>query len=391
MAGPSVPQPDHRTPESAAPFHLHVVRWRGVAHSIALVNQWQLLAFAERTDVQLTAADAPLLKKWTPSTGLFNAEQERRLGLIPALASDAHVDAELRVFGPSDVTEPNDQRRLLVFAVGEFRGVPMGVLGASSLDVVNPRNRLSMVVPSSWVREHLFELGVRPERIEVVPHGAAPVFRPNNDARARLRQGLKLDRFTFLNIGVMTRNKGIVTLLNAFGRLLARGLPARLILKGNDTLYDSKAWLNGSISEMDPEVRELALQNLTYLGQAAGMDDMAALYNAADAYVSPYLAEGFNLPVLEAAATGLPIICTSGGPTDDFTTDEFRRGIDGRLTSADGRTFLQPDADHLLELMSAMVTDAEFQRQARVAGPAHVDRGYRWEHAADRLLAIART
>ena len=149
MVGPSVPQPDHRTPVSTAPFHLHVVGWRGVAHSIALVNQWQLLAFAERTDVQLTAADAPLLKKWKPSTGLFNAEQEQRLGLIPALAPDEHVDAELRVFGPSDVTEPSDSRRMLVFAVAEFRGVPMGVRGASSLDVVNPRDRLSMVVPSS--------------------------------------------------------------------------------------------------------------------------------------------------------------------------------------------------------------------------------------------------
>ena len=225
----------------------------------------------------------------------------------------------------------------------------------------------------------------------MVPHGAAPVFRPHDAARARLRQGLKLDRFTFLNIGAMTSNKGMVLLLNAFGRLLARGLPARLILKGNDTLYDSKAWLNSSISDMDPGVRELALRNLTYLGQAAGMDDMAALYNAADAYVSPYLAEGFNLPVLEAAATGLPIICTNGGPTDDFTTGDFRRGIDSRLTSAGGRTFLKPDENHLLELMSAMVTDTEFQRQARVAGPAHVDREYRWERAADRLLAIART
>ena len=50
---------------------------------------------------------------------------------------------------------------------------------------------------------------------------------------------------------------------------------------------------------------------------------MAELYQVADAYVTPYACEGFNLPALEAAACGLPLICTRGGPTDEFTTADF--------------------------------------------------------------------
>ena len=45
---------------------------------------------------------------------------------------------------------------------------------------------------------------------------------------------------------------------------------------------------------------------------------MAALYNLADAYVTPYHAEAFNMPALEAAACGVPLIVPRGGPTDDF-------------------------------------------------------------------------
>jgi glycosyltransferase involved in cell wall biosynthesis len=49
---------------------------------------------------------------------------------------------------------------------------------------------------------------------------------------------------------------------------------------------------------------------------------MAQFYHAADAYVAPYRAEGFNLPVLEACACGTPSSAPSG-PTDDFMKEDF--------------------------------------------------------------------
>ena len=46
--------------------------------------------------------------------------------------------------------------------------------------------------------------------------------------------------------------------------------------------------------------------------------EMAALYRACDVLVHPYRGEGFAMPVLEAMASGLPVIHTAGGPTDEF-------------------------------------------------------------------------
>jgi len=118
------------------------------------------------------------------------------------------------------------------------------------------------------------------------------------------------------------------------------------------------------------------------------------LYQAADAYVSPYLAEGFNLPVLEAAACGLPVICTKGGPTDDFTHPDFALQIESKFTpmTFENESFfiLAPDVNHLIALMAAIVEKPEIAARARNSGPNFVARGFTWKHAVDNLLDVFR-
>jgi glycosyltransferase involved in cell wall biosynthesis len=45
------------------------------------------------------------------------------------------------------------------------------------------------------------------------------------------------------------------------------------------------------------------------------------LFNAADLYISPYLAEGFNLTVLEALSAGLPVLVPETGSTREYIND----------------------------------------------------------------------
>src|SRR5205807_2926158 len=103
---------------------------------------------------------------------------------------------------------------------------------------------------------------------------------------------------------------------------------ARLVLKGMDQLYDSKGFLLRNLQTLSTGDQQVVLERMKYIGDSLSHQAMAMLYQVADVYVSPYRAEGFNLPVLEAAACGIPIICTHGGPTDDFVTDEFARRIE---------------------------------------------------------------
>ena len=129
---------------------------------------------------------------------------------------------------------------------------------------------------------------------------------------------------------------------------------------------------------------------MTYVGDSLSHQDMAMLYQVADAYVSPYRAEGFNLPVLEAAACGIPIICTRGGPTDDFVTGEFARRIESRksVTAIDGRhaSGLDPSLEHLIVLMTSAIEDSLWRKHAAEAGPRHVRASYTWDCAVDTLI-----
>jgi glycosyltransferase involved in cell wall biosynthesis len=119
---------------------------------------------------------------------------------------------------------------------------------------------------------------------------------------------------------------------------------------------------------------------------------MADLIRAADCYVSPYLAEGFNMPVLEAAACGTPVICTAGGPTDEFTDASSTWRI--RSTPVGVRVFggkigeaLKPDLDHLVELMRAALDDRERSRRIGLAAASHVAGNYTWDLVTDRLVS----
>ena len=196
--------------------------------------------------------------------------------------------------------------------------------------------------------------------------------------------------FVFLNVGGMFGNKGIDLLLRGFAEVRRKFPYARLVLKGMDHLYDSRALLHQSIRTLSAGDQQLVLQRMTYLGDSLSHSAMATLYQIADAYVSPYRAEGFNLPVLEAAACGIPIICTRGGPTDDFVTDEFARRIESgkSVITIDGRhaSRLDPSLEHLIALMTSVIEDSRWRKQAAEAGPRHVRMNYTWDCAVDTLI-----
>jgi glycosyltransferase involved in cell wall biosynthesis len=179
-------------------------------------------------------------------------------------------------------------------------------------------------------------------------------------------------------------------LARAFGEVHRKYPHARLLLKGIDTLYNSKAMLFGKLEALLASEKQRIVQNTRYIGAPFSFRGMARLYQAADVFVSPYRAEGFNLPVLEAAACGLPVICTRGGPTDDFVTDAFARKINSRKTMfiSEGRACyrLDPDVEHLTALMMSAIEDIAWRKRALASGPAHVRGNYTWDILADRLI-----
>ena len=374
--------------------------WRHIVHSFAVANQFLCLELLRRAPgVRLFFRDAPYQSPlWQATTGIFGAEAETALRSIPPPPPELRPDVELRIEFPYDLLRPSRAARTFVFGTAEFLAVsPIYIAGGMTFAEAQSGSGATLLAPSNWSKRGFVRSGAAEEKVVVVPLGFDPaIFGPATAAlrkRTREEMGFRPEEFVFLHAGAMTSNKGLRFLLPAFAQLLLVHPNARLVLKGSDALYQSRNHIESQLGELEPRIAQAVLNRLTYLDEQLSFADMARLYQASDCYIAPYVAEGFNLPVLEAAACGAPVICTAGGPTDDFVSDEFALRIKSTLQALDvpgqpEAMGLLPDLRHLVQLMLRMTGDAGFRATARDIGPRWVRERFTWERVTDSLLRV---
>ena len=374
---------------------LLVEGWRLIPHSYALVAQSHCLCLLQDHEVELRFVDLPYyFDRWRRTRGVFTAEQEASLAGLRAPEPDFLPQATLTMRPERpDFSAPRSGRRF-AFGTAEYRVLAeenrSGLRSAAEVP-----DTVSMVTPSRWSALAYERFGLPRERIHVVPHGIDPaVVRPDAAARNAAREALGLrDAFVYLSVGAMTWNKGPDVLLAAFARIAETEPEARLFLKGADALYPSRAMVRSVLDDLSARARETVAARLIYNGDTYSARMMADLLRAADSYVSPYRAEGFNLPVLEAAACGVPVICTGGGPTDEFTQESFARRIRSRPArmapeASDVGDYLEPDLDHLVELMRQALRERNGATRIGAAGAAYVAQNFTWGRVTDRLVEV---
>ena len=177
-------------------------------------------------------------------------------------------------------------------------------------------------VPSEWGKGVLVEAGIDPAIIDVVPEGVNPrnyhpFLRPKREPGAK--------PFRFLSVGKFEERKAYRALLEAFKQAFDNDPDVQLILKADYFLkFEQKK------AELEALVRSMGLSNVQMLWGEFNPDMLFALYNHADAFVFPSRAEGWGLPLIEAMATGLPVITTFySGHT------EFLRHVEDSLLKVD--------------------------------------------------------
>jgi glycosyltransferase involved in cell wall biosynthesis len=390
---PRAPRESLAMAESKARGRLLFEGWRFIPHSYALVAQSHCLSILKRGDVDLRFRDLPLYSEaWRRLPGVFESEQEKALAAIATPEPGFLPDATFSLRPEQPDFRPPQSGRKFVFGTAEHRRLATANLsGLKSAAEVSPA--VSVVTPSRWAATAFERFGFSPERIHVIPHGVDPlVFRADEAARGKIRGALGAqNHFIFMSIGAMTWNKGLDILLAAFAHVLETERGVRLVLKGADALYPSQHLVREALASLPARARETVTSSLVYEGRTLSAQGIAHLIGAADCYVAPYRAEGFNMPVLEAMACGVPVICTAGGPTDEFSDPEFAARIRSRLVSLpltgdEAGDALAPDADHLVELMrdAARHRDGAQAQGARAA--AYVRDRFSWDAVTNLLL-----
>jgi len=219
-------------------------------------------------------------------------------------------------------------------------------------------------VSEHTAREAQRLLDVAPDRIAVTPLGVDPSFRERPTTRQidDVLYRLRLPRGGILYVGTDERRKNLVSLVMAYLTLSRRrrDVPP-LVLAG-----PGSHWAQGG-DRFGPQIRATG-----YLPGEA----VRALMAVSAVLVLPSLEEGFGLPVVEAMAAGLPVICSSGSALEEVAGDAATlvdAGDPGALAHAIERLLDDPQR-------------AEEQRARGLERSARFD----WDDTAARTLAFYR-
>ncbi len=232
---------------------------------------------------------------------------------------------------------------------------------------LSARRAKALIAISRFTAEEIVALlGVPRERIHIVYPGVEPRFRPLPRAEVeafRRRKGLP-ERY-ILHLGTLEPRKNVPTLIRAFARL--RDPSLHLVLAGG------KGWLYESIFA---QVQALGLEDRVHFPGYVPAEEQPLWYNAATLFASLSHYEGFGLPVLEAAACGLPLVAGNRSSLPE--------------AAGEGALLVPPtDEEAVAEAMHRLLTDAALREAVRQAGLAH-SRRFTWERAAQETATLYR-
>jgi len=167
-----------------------------------------------------------------------------------------------------------------------------------------------IITVSQFSKQRIIEVcRVPEEKVEVILSGVGPQFQPQPaELLAHARTELKLPERYVLCVCSLEPRKNLRRLLEAWSRMPARPANLHLVLAG----------AKGNIfHDLEFDAAPANVQLAGYVGD----DLLPALYAGAEFFAFPSLYEGFGLPVLEAMASGTPVLCSNSTSLPEVAGD----------------------------------------------------------------------
>jgi len=219
----------------------------------------------------------------------------------------------------------------------------------------------TVFVNSEEYRESWIKRGFEPEKLRIFPRGLdTKLFHPTRRDPAFFEKfGAKNGQVRLLYVGRVSREKDLDLLAQAYRRLRAEGLSIQLCVVGHGP-YSKE------FSESLPEA--------LFIGYLTGKE-LAAAYASADIFVFPSTTDTFGNVIIEAQASGVPVIVSdSGGPKELVEND-----CNGLITKSH-------DVEDLTRAIRELATNPERRkRMGDLARESVIDRT--WPNAFRRFWA----
>jgi glycosyltransferase involved in cell wall biosynthesis len=333
------------------------VLFRGwfLQHSYGIVNCFQLLSLLKKFEdkIEFYVEEMEYYRpEWNSTKKLVFGEENNKILERIRRWNGEKVDLVYSITYPYNISNVNIDGKNIpkcVFYTSEFSNLDSNYFCFDKMSFGNNEDiaeylklhpEICFTSPSEWSSGGIKRYGVSDDKNRVITHGVnLDIFRKHKDDsnRQKLREFYKVKEsdILLLNIGAMTQNKGIVLILVALNELVNRRghKHFKLLLKGTGDLYTSKTFLEAYFEKLQKdnkvtkqEVNILLEEHIIFSDKTISYERINDLFNAADLYVSPYLAEGFNLVPLEALSAGLPVVVPETGSTKEYMSDLYKNG-----------------------------------------------------------------
>ena len=207
--------------------------------------------------------------------------------------------------------------------------------------------------------------GILPTKISVAYNAPATLFQPQTEAAQReTRRRFSHGQPYFLFVGALQPRKNLGNLLRAFDAFKTAGGPAaasaQLLIVGR------KAWKAGPILDAYQRMRHQAAVHFT--GRVADAE-LASLYAAARATVYVPYFEGFGIPIVEAQASGCPVLTANVSSMPE-------------VAGENGALLVDPHAaESIAAGLARLWHEEELRQQLVVRGHQNLAR-FSWERSA---------
>ena len=228
-----------------------------------------------------------------------------------------------------------------------------------------------ITVSEAMVPEVVEQFRIPPERITVIRNGVGAQWfqRIPIEMRRTMLARYGLEPGFFLTVGTLQPRKNLARLLKAY-----RALPDRIRSDHRLVIVGRMGW---GVDELLPEIRAAQAAGevhwLDYVPEA----ELRAIFQSALALVFPSLYEGFGLPVVEAFASGTPVITSSVSALPEVAGDAALQ-VEPR------------DGDAIRNAMLRLADDPVLCASLVAAGTLRARR-YSWRTCAEQVEKVYRS
>ena len=270
----------------------------------------------------------------------------------------------------------NETKKPLVLTVHNAR--PIGISptytlfgsayeAAIGINVLKSADRLIAV--SKWTAADVMKYNLPKKKFTVIYNGInANKFTTAPNPAVKKKLGMAASDPLLVWVGRVIEQKGLKYLIAAMPAVLAKFSEAKLLLVGTGT----------EVKKLKQQAAKLGINNsVVFYGAENNRKKLNELLRSADAFVFPSVWEPFGIAIIEAMASGLPVIATKTGGIPEI----IQHGKTGLLVR-------QRNSKELAKTITALLANPNLRRKIAKNGRRVVERKFNFSKIASETIAV---